>query len=129
MTEPTPAPPAADPTVGNGAGTVAVPAVPDVDVTLDLDTLEREGDIRPPFVFRLKGRKYAMVDRQNIDWQDIIHAMRNPISFIKFAMSPADHAHFLAQSVPLWQMEALMERYFKHFGIPLPGEVNGSSGF
>ena len=112
--------PAATTPTANGAGPAA---------SLDLDALEREGTNPPPFTFRLNGHTYTMVDRQEIDWQDLLTAMRNPIAFIKFAMSAADHALFLAERVPLWKMDILIESYFKHFGIPLPGEATGSSGF
>lgn len=94
----------------------------------DLDALEREGGAPEPFRFMLAGHEYAMVPRDEINWQDMLIAMRSPLLFIRYVMSGEDYEKFVEQSVPMWKMDALMKRYLDHFGIDA-GEFPGSSGF
>jgi len=54
-------------------------------VGLDLDVLEREGDIAEQFTFQHDGDTYTMLDPQEIDWQDLLSGLRNPALFIRFA--------------------------------------------
>jgi hypothetical protein len=93
------------------------PAAPPVNVDLDLDAIERDGNRPGPFVFRLKGQVFQLIDPRDIDWQDLLVAQRNPLMFVKFALGDADYKRFLQLSVPEWQMEKLMAGFFKHFGM------------
>lgn len=121
MTEPTSTTPNTQTpaTTGSVAGSAAS--------VLDLDTLEREGAVEP-FTFTLNGRVFTMKPRDEIAWQNLLLAQRNPLLFVRFTMSKEDHDAFMEHELEMWKMDRLMQEYLKHFGID-PGEFNGSSGF
>jgi hypothetical protein len=93
-------------------------------VTLNLDVLEREGDVPGPFTFTHDGELYTMLDPQEVDWQDLLSGLRNPALFIRFAMSITDQKRFFAKRVPAWKMNKLMEAYTSHFNLPDLGNVS-----
>ncbi|MFI7608782.1 hypothetical protein ACIBTV_27230 [Micromonospora sp. NPDC049366] len=95
------------------------------NVALDLDSLERE-DSKGPFPFRHKGRRYLLSDPQEIDWQRLLIAQRDPVYFITLALPADDREAFFASEMPGWKMNKLMERYVKHYGLTSPGEAAGS---
>lgn len=93
-------------------------------LALDLDALEREGDIAGPFTFQLGGKTYAMIDPQEIDWQDLLSGLRNPALFVRFAMSTADQKAFFGARIPSWKMNKLMQAYQDHFDLPDLGNAS-----
>lgn len=92
--------------------------------SLDLDALEREGDVPGPFTFVLDGETYTMVDPQEVDWQDLLSGLRNPALFIRYAMSIEAQKKFFGKRVPAWKMNKLMGAYTEHFGLPDLGNAN-----
>lgn len=104
----------------------AVPAAEEtpLPVSLDLDSLEREGAVAQPFRFTHNSRSYTMIDPQEIDWQDLISGFRNPALFVRFAMSAEDQREFFASRVPAWKMNKLMEGYQKHYNLPDLGNLS-----
>jgi hypothetical protein len=92
------------------------------DVGLNLDTLEREGS-KGPFVFLHGGRRFVMTDPFEIDWKDLINALSNPFVFIRNCMSVSDHEAFIAGFCPTWKMNAIVDAYLKHHGLPTVGEL------
>lgn len=97
------------------------------NAALDLDSLEREGGTPPIFDFIHNGRRYILSDPQEVDWQALIMAMSNPVRFLQMIIPPEDHEAFFSTPLPTWKMNALMDRYMKHYGLPAPGEVAGSA--
>ncbi len=97
-------------------------------VDLDLDSLERDGNRPGPFRLAVEGQRFTLIDPREIDWQDLMVAMRNPLMFIKFAMGDEGVTQFLALRVPEWKMEQLIIGYFKHFGMPDLPELRALSG-
>ncbi|MER7331662.1 MULTISPECIES: hypothetical protein [unclassified Micromonospora] len=95
------------------------------DVSLDLDSLERE-DPQDPFTFRLKGHTYTIADPKELDWQKQLRAFGDPVYFLRHAMSAEDVEKFFNTELPGWKMEAVMKAYWKHFGLPDLGELAGS---
>lgn len=93
-------------------------------VSLDLDALEREGDVPGSFTFTFDSETYTMVDPQEVDWQDLLSGLRNPALFVRFAMSIEDQKKFFGKRVPAWKMNKLMEAYTTHFGLPDLGNVS-----
>lgn len=91
---------------------------------LNLDALEREGGTPEPFTFQHENRTYTMIGPQDIDWQDLISGLRNPALFIRFAMTLDDQKVFFGSRVPGWKMNALMDAYNTHFGIPDVGNAS-----
>lgn len=90
---------------------------------LNLDALEREGGSPEPFDFLLDGRRFILADPRDIDWQDLISAMRNPIIFFKMVLPADDQRDFFNAKIPAWKMNALMQGYQDHYGIPGQGEA------
>lgn len=115
-----------------GRAAAKSPAKPDAaptpaaeDVSLDLDTLERE-DAKDPFTFKHLGHTYTIFDPEDLDWQKQLRAMGDPIYFLRNAMSPADAERFFDTECPAWKLEAVMKTFRKHFGLPDLGEFAGS---
>lgn len=90
---------------------------------MNLDELEREGGPRQPFDFVLDGKRYLLSDPQELDWQDVISAMSNPVMFFRLVLPAEDHVAFFRTKIPGWKMNALMEGYQTHYGLPSPGEA------
>lgn len=90
---------------------------------MDLDALEREGGPRAPFDFMLDGKRFLLADPQELDWQDVISAMSNPVMFFRLVLPPEDHVAFFKTKIPGWKMNKLMEAYQTHYGLPSPGEA------
>lgn len=97
------------------------PVAPD---GFDLDALERQGAAAAPFKFIHKGRQYTMLDPQEIDWQDLIQGLRNPALFVRFAMPIDQQRDFFTSRIEAWKMNALMEQYQKHYGLPDLGNAS-----
>lgn len=93
-------------------------------VGLDLDVLEREGDIAEPFTFQHDGDTYTMLDPQEIDWQDLLSGLRNPALFIRFALPVDQQRTFFGKRIPSWKMNKLMAAYQQHYGIPDLGNAS-----
>jgi len=93
-------------------------------VGLDLDGLEREGDIPEKFTFVYEGDTYTMLDPQDIDWQELLSGLRNPALFIRFALPVEQQRTFFAKRIPSWKMNKLMSAYQAHYGIPDLGNAN-----
>jgi hypothetical protein len=95
-------------------------------VSLNLDTLEREGGTRPPFVVVLGGRRLLLSDPAEVDWQKLLVAMRDPHVFFRLIIPPDDHDAFFGAALPGWKMNQLMTTYMAHYGLPSPGEAIAS---
>ncbi len=93
---------------------------------LNLDTLEREGGEIPPFEFTLGGRDYRLIDPQDVDWQDLLLSMRDPVVFFTFVLPKEDQAEFFKAKLKNWKMNVLMTKYQEHFKLPSAGEAAGS---
>ncbi len=101
------------------------PTVDNLPATaLDLDALEREGGSPVPFVFQLSGKRYLLSDPKEIDWQDLVSALSSPYMFFKLMLPADDHEQFFSTKVPSWKLNALVEAYIKHYGLPNAGESN-----
>ncbi len=94
-------------------------------VAIDLDKMEREGGTPKPFDFMLKGRRYLMSDPQEVDWQDLIAALQNPVMFFRLVLPPDDQREFFTTKIPAWQMNKLMQSYQDHYGLPNAGNAAG----
>lgn len=89
---------------------------------MNLDDLEREGGSPKPFDFILAEQRFLLSDPQEIDWQDLMDAMGNPVMFFRLVMPPEDQSIFFRTKIPSWKMNALMKAYQTHYGLPSPGE-------
>lgn len=83
----------------------------------DLDALENEGADKPSFQFRHEGVEYAMSSPKDVGWQTLLASRSNPVLMFRSTMSEEDCDSFLAEDVPGWKIEALMDAYMKHYGL------------
>lgn len=97
-----------------------------ISSAFNLDKLEREGG-KEPFAFIHNGRKYALSDPQDQDWQKLILVVSNPIQFLRLVLRPEDVDAFFTNSMPTWKLRALTEAYREHFGLGELGESGGLS--
>jgi hypothetical protein len=95
-------------------------------VALNLDTLEREGGTREPFVIVLGGERLLLSDPAEVDWQKLLTALRDPYVFFRLVIPPDDAETFFGTAMPGWKMNKLMQAYMAHYGLPSPGEANAS---
>lgn len=113
-------------TVTAGEVVRAASSKPPVDpssVALDLDALEREGSVAPLDAL-IGGRVYVFSDPQSVDWQDLITAFGNPVTFFRLVLAKEDHAEFFGTPLPVWKMNKLMDTYMEHYGLPsLPNAI------
>ncbi len=94
---------------------------------LDLDTLEREGGSPIPFVFQLAGKRYLLADPKEADWQELVSGLTNPYIFFKTMLPPDDQRTFFETKLSSWKLNALIEAYIKHYGLPPVGESDALS--
>lgn len=93
-----------------------VTELPNKNVVLDLDAVERDEDDRPPFVVSIAGREITMVDPDTVDWRDLI-TMTDPTDFLRIAMSAEDRRYLSEQSIPGWKFGKLLEAYYAHYDL------------
>ena len=123
------APAAAPPTPEQGVA--AGPSVPPADgvpthqdtpkPVLDLDTWEAEGINRRPFTFKHNDRVWTLTDPMEVDWQELLLALRNPVVFFATVMPREQRRPFLDTKMSVRKMRKLMSEYEKHFGLDTPG--------
>ena len=87
-------------------------------VTLDLDTMEREGDQPDPFVIRVGGHPITLLSVQDIDWQDAAAlSPERPFQFFEVVVPADEYETFLGQRFPLWKLQLLIQQYQDHYGL------------
>lgn len=99
---------------------------------IDLDSIEREGGTPMPFRFKMKlpdgkQKTFVLSDPQEIDWQNLILAMRDPLMFLRLVLPPDDHTAFFGTPMASWKLNKLMERYQQHYGLTNLPEASGSA--
>jgi hypothetical protein len=92
-------------------------AEPAEDVTLNLDKLERE-DTKGPFAYLHAGRRWVLNDPEDIDWQELLSSVGNPVMMLRAALPPDDRDAFFKSPMPTWKMKALAKNYQDHYGLP-----------
>jgi hypothetical protein len=93
----------------------------------NLDELENE-KTSEPFVFEFGGDVFELLDPKDIDWQDLLVIQENPRLTLHVIMPEDQRAQFLEKKLPMRKFEVLLNRWQQHFGLPTPGEDNGSAG-
>lgn len=99
-------------------------------VTLNLDTLEREG-APEPFAIAHGGRRYELQDPHDVDYRELLESQQlaaagNPARAIELVVREEDREAFFANPMPSWKLEKLFRAYNEHFGLPSPGEALAS---
>lgn len=98
------------------------------DVSLNLDTLEREGGDEPkPFVVVLGGERFEFVDLDTEDWQTVADIDEDdPREALKMLLGE-DWPKFSAHKLPLWKLRRLLDAWREHTTGADSGEDSGSS--
>lgn len=91
-------------------------------ISLDLDALDREG-APEPFVIKHGGKRIVMIDPHELDWRDLMDALTQPRKFFDICMSPSDAKKFAETKLPGYKLQALMNGYMEHHGIPSSPEA------
>ena len=97
-------------------------------VVFDLDALEREGDVRPPFKFKHGGQVFTLSDPAEIDLQDIIeigtNPLGNPVLMLRLLGDQYDDV-VAAGPLPQWQLIPMIQAWMDHYGLAEPGKSDG----
>lgn len=95
-------------------------------VQLDLDTLEREREPRPPYVVTVGGDRITFRDVVELDWQIAASLSADrPYQFFEAVVLEADQETFLSKSFPLWKMGKLIKNYREYYEIDDEGNSVG----
>lgn len=95
-------------------------------VSLNLDTLEREGDVPTPFVVVLGGDRFVFRDIQDEDWQTVADIdENNPQEALRVLLGD-DYEKFAAHQLKLWKLSKLLDEWRKHISGVDAGEGLGS---
>lgn len=95
-------------------------------VSLNLDTLEREGDVPEPFVVVLGGERFVFRDIQDEDWQQVADIdENNPQEALRLLLGD-DYEKFAAHKMKLWKLSRLLDEWRTHISGVGPGEGRGS---
>lgn len=99
-------------------------------ISVNLDTLEREGD-PGPFVIVLGGKRYELLDAMDLDFRDLLASQRaamlgEPEKALELIIATGDRVEFFGNRLPNWKLETLFKSYNAHFGLPTPGEAPAS---
>jgi hypothetical protein len=121
-----PVPPALTyPSAGISAPLTPTAPPPAKPPAIDLDKLEREGTVKDPFDFVHNGRRYLMSDPVEIDWQDLLVALNNPVMFFRLVLPADDRNAFFSDKLPSWKMQKLTQAYLDHYGLPSAPNAGG----
>ena len=95
---------------------------------LDLDALERDGDIPTPFTFTLSGRSWTCADPDEVDWQTAIDVdVTDARAVLGTYLGDADFAEFAKLKIPGWKVRKLLEAIDAHYNPGADqGEESGS---
>lgn len=97
-----------------------VAAVQPVD--FDLDAAQRPVSYKP-FVFSVKDpnnndekRAITLSDPAELDYQKLLE-IESPIGFLRYVASQEDRDFLATAKIEGWRLGALMEAYYRHYGM------------
>jgi hypothetical protein len=89
-------------------------------VSLDLDTLEREGQPEEPFVTRLGGKEFTFSDPMETEWQDlVVISPQDTVAFLR-ALLGDQYADFAKHRMPFWKLAHLTRSVQEYYGMLNP---------
>jgi hypothetical protein len=104
--------------------------MPQKKKVFNLNAIEAEGGDEP-FEVELGDRTYTLLDVKDMDINDIedVHLKALAGNFrasVEMLVAEEDREDFFSNRLTPRKMEALMEAYNAHFGLPSPGEARAS---
>lgn len=113
-------PPGTEPAVQPSA--FATPPPADIEVSLDLDALDKfdvvEDAVAEPFVVRHQGHVFTFADPRDSDWKDLLQSIRNPVMAMRYALPEDQQDVFYGLRLAAWKINVLMERWHRHYKLP-----------
>ena len=109
--------------------TTRKPATSDkpANVSINLDTLEREGGEPEPFVFVLGGDRFVCADIEGEDWKALMDISEDDPKETFTLLLGKDYEKFAKHKLPLWKLKALMKAWRDHTGALDMGDPLASS--
>lgn len=95
------------------------------EVSLDLDTLEKESD-PGPFAFRAGGERFEVRDARDLDWQELL-SVDLGLDTLRVALGD-DWTRFKKVGLPAWKLDKVVDGYMRHYGLGSSGEDDASAG-
>ncbi len=89
---------------------------------VDLDAMEREGKVPPPFAFKLqdvktgKSAEFVVSDLEDLDWKLVLNLRRDDLEQFFAAVLGDDYGRFSELTIPLWKVNHLGKLLDEHFG-------------
>lgn len=84
------------------------------DVSLNLDTLDREGSEPEPFVVVLGGERFQFSNIDNEDWQTVADIDEDdPRESLQLLLGDK-YERFAKHKLPLWKLRALLDAWREH---------------
>jgi len=91
--------------------------VPRTKVTMDLDTLEREGTPEEPFTARIGGDTFTFADPMETEWQDlVVISPQDTVLFLQ-ALLGDQYADFAKHRMPFWKLGQLVRGVQAYYGM------------
>ena len=93
----------------------------------DLDALEREGEVKPPFKFKHGGKWFTLADPAEIDLRDIVEIGTSPSGEAGLlANLMGDQYEEIVESGPMpqWKLAPMLQAWYDHYGLE-PGKSQG----
>jgi hypothetical protein len=90
----------------------------------DLDSLEREGEVKPPFKFKHGGKLFTLADPGEIELADIVEIGTSPSGEAGLlANLMGDQYEEIVQAGPLpqWKLGPMLQAWYDHYGLE-PGK-------
>ena len=99
-------------------------------VSLNLDTIEREGERREPFVIAVGGKPLTLADPSDLDWRELtaaqLQADRQDFRPL-LQLALGDDVAAL-DGLPAWKIGRLLTSWQQHNGVTAGPEANASAG-
>lgn len=96
---------------------------------LDLDALEREGEVRDPYTFVLGGETLIAKDPETVDWT-VIAALDpdDPREVLNAYLAPDEYRTLVESGLPKWKIVRLVSDLNRHYygSDEAPGKSQGS---
>jgi hypothetical protein len=87
------------------------------DIDFDLDALEKPvEDQIPPLRANVNGKVLEFQNPDELDWTELM-LIESPADFLDYVLSDDDLTHLRKTGLKGWQLNALVERFMKHFGL------------
>lgn len=86
-------------------------------VHLDLDGADRPEPQREAFTVQLGGRVLSFADPNDLDWQDAMASMEDPVVMLRIGLSADDFEYLMGAHLATWKLQRLFGAWGSHYGM------------